>query len=132
DLLEHVAWQAEGWEGLGATFASARFYAAGPGWNDDERGKLIAWLGGGEPAEGVHEADSVWGHALSLGSFQHGHPNEVVNQQKHRQLLLDSLDRLAPQDIHLHGRFDVAQAGFNRPSQPIGLGQFVFRIAHGI
>jgi hypothetical protein len=105
---------------FGSAFAVSRFEASGAEWVDDEVCEFVSWLRGGEPAESVHKADAVGRHALSLSGLEHGHTDQVIDQEKHGQFFQHALDGLTTQHLHPHRGLEMPKAGFDIPAQPIG------------
>lgn len=104
------------------TQSGARFDASGAQRIDDQVGQFVTGRGGGQPTERFDEADSLRRHALSASGFVHRHPDQVMNQQEHRQFLQYAADRLATKHVDLHRGLQMAKASFDSPSQTVRLG----------
>src|ERR1039457_1048745 len=62
----------------------------------------------------------------------HQPPHAVVGNEVHKDFFSYHFRRLAPQDVHPHGRLDVAKKQLDIPSPEVKLGQFRRRILHSI
>ena len=54
----------------------------------------------------------------------HQPPDTVVGDEVHQDFFPDHFRRLAPQDIHSHGRLDIAEEQLNIPALEVKVGKF--------
>lgn len=90
------------------------------------------WLPVAQRLEAALEADNPDYKVRHLGRLSHQLPDTVVGDEVHQDFFPDHFRRLAPQDIHSHGRLDVAEEQLDIPALEIKVGKFSSGIVHGI
>nr|WP_305042828.1 hypothetical protein [Geoalkalibacter sp.] len=78
------------------------------------------------------EADKPDCKVRRLGCLTHQPPDTVVGDKMHQDFFPDHVRRLAPQDVHPHGRLDVAEEQLDIPALEVKVGKFSSGIARGI
>ena len=78
------------------------------------------------------EADRPNRQTRLLGRLEHQVANAVVGDEVHQDFFADHVRCLAAQDIHSHGRFDIAEEQLNIPALQVEIGQVSSRILDGV
>jgi len=90
------------------------------------------WLPVAQRLEATLEADKPARNVRRLGRFSHQPPDTVVSDEVHQDFFTDHFRRLAAQDLHPHGRLDVAKEQLDIPALEVKIGKFSSGIMRGI